>query len=167
MGLSRSLTLKEELTSIILLQKYETCLDIYEPQVAWLSGPHRPATSDITIFRGGEPKEAVEDRDQSALYFQLEQDEMCVADSGYAGEPSKCVITKDEQSDELKQFLARAKNRQETFHTRLKSFNILGHRFRHGVNTEERMRLHKMAVWAVSGIIQFDYENGHPPFDVC
>lgn len=29
------------------------------------------------------------------------------------------------------------------------------------------MKLHKMAVEAVVVMIQYDYENGHPPFDVC
>lgn len=47
-----------------------------------------------------------------------------------------------------------------------RSFNILGQRFHHGKSTSQRMRLHKMAVEAVAGIIQFDYENGHPPFDI-
>jgi len=77
------------------------------------------------------------------------------------------VVAKDGHSSELKEFIARAKNRQETFHWRLKAFNILGGRFRHGVNTNHRMCLHKMAVEAVAGIIQYDYENGHPPFDIC
>jgi len=75
-------------------------------------------------------------------------------------------MTKDEHSSEHKEYLARAKNRKETFHWRLKSFNILGHRFRHGTSTEERMELHKMVVELVSGIVQYDYENGHPPFNV-
>lgn len=119
------------------------------------------------MFRGGEKDQKVEDWDQNALYFQLGEGEKCVGDSGYAGEPGKVVVTKDEQSSELKEFLARAKNREETFHTRLKSFNVLGLRFRHGTTTKERMRLHKMAVEAISGIIQYDYENGHPPFDIC
>ena len=66
-----------------------------------------------------------------------------------------------------REFLARAKNRQETFHWRRKAFNILGHRFRHGKSTNHRMKLHKMAVEAVVVMIQYDYENGHPPFDVC
>ena len=77
------------------------------------------------------------------------------------------MVAKDEHSLELKEFIARAKNRQETFHWRLKAFNILGGRFRHGVNTNDRMCLHKMAVEAVAGIIQYDYENGYPPFDIC
>jgi hypothetical protein len=90
-----------------------------------------------------------------------------VGDSGYSGEPSKIVTTKDEHSSDFKEFLARAKNRQETFHWRLKAFNILGHRFRHGKSTNHRMKLHKMAVEAVVVMIQYDYKNGHPPFDVC
>ena len=92
---------------------------------------------------------------------------MCAGDSGYIGEPSKVVLSKDEHTPEFKEFLERVKNRQETFHWRLKAFNIIGGRFRHGKDTEHRMRLHKMAVEAVAGIIQYDYENGHPPFDVC
>ena len=77
------------------------------------------------------------------------------------------VLTKEESSSELKKFGARAKNRHETFHWRLKSFNILRHRFRHGKTTKERIELHKMVVDLVAGVIQYDYENGHPPFDIC
>lgn len=139
---------------------------MYEPRICWVNGPKEPSIHDITVFRGGDADQKEEDRDQSALYFQLEDGEKCIGDSGYNGEPEKVVVTKDEHSDEFKEFLARAKNRQETFHWRLKAFNILGHRFRHGKSPEERMRLHKMAVEAVAGIIQYDYENGHPPFDI-
>ena len=131
-----------------------------------MSGAHEPSKHDITVFRGGDAEVKIEDRDQNALYFQLQEGEKLVADSGYNGEPSKIVVTKNEQSDELKQLLARAKNRQETFHWRLKAFNILGHRFRHGVSPRKRMRLHTMAVEAVTGIVQYDYDNGHPPFEV-
>ena len=149
-----------------LLQKYEFCLSIHEPNVVWINGPFPPSVSDITVFRGGDANEDEKERDQSALYFQLEEGDKAVADSGYAGEPRKIVMTKDEHSCEFKEFLARAKNRQETFHWRLKAFNILGQRFRHGKNTEHKMSLHKMAVEAVAVIVQYDYENGHPPFDV-
>ena len=40
-------------------------------------------------------------------------------------------------------------------------------RFRHGTSVEHRMELHRMAVDAIVGVIQYDNENGHPPFDVC
>ncbi|KAL7529872.1 hypothetical protein ACHAXR_003199 [Thalassiosira sp. AJA248-18] len=148
--------------------KYEFCLATREPRITtWISGPHKPSKHDITVFRGGDVDEDKEDWDQDALYFQLEEGEKCIGDSGYISEPSKVVLAKVEHSSNFKKFLDRAKNRQETFHWRLKAFNILGGRFRHGVNTEERMCLHKMAVEAVAGIIQYDYENGHPPFDIC
>jgi len=29
------------------------------------------------------------------------------------------------------------------------------------------MELRRMADDAIVGVIQYDYENGHPPFDVC
>ena len=147
--------------------KYEFCLATREPKICHISGPHVPSKHDITVFRGGDADEKEEDRDQSALYFKVEDDERLIGDAGYSGEPTKVVVTRDEQSSDFKEFLARAKNRQETFHWRLKSFNILGHRFRHGVNTKERMRMHRMAVELVAGIVQYDYENGHPPFDIC
>ncbi len=147
--------------------KYEFCLATREPRVCWISRPREPSIHDITVFCGGKAGKDKEDWDPNALYFQLEEDESLIGDSGYVGEPDKVVITKDEHSSEFKEFLARAKNRQETFHWRLKSFNILGHRFRHGKSTQSRMDLHKMAVELVAGIVQYDYENGHPPFDVC
>ena len=146
--------------------KYETCLAIYEPRICSSRGPIVPATRDITVFRGGTADQKIEDRDQDATYFKLQNGQKCIGNSGYAGEPSKVVLAKDEHSSEFKEFIARAKNRHETFHTRLKSFNILGHRFRTGKNTQNKLDLHKMAFELVSGIIQYDYENGHPPFDV-
>ena len=145
--------------------KYETCLAIHKPQVCSIRGPVIPSEHDITVFRGGD----TEDRttwDRSALYFQVREGEKFVGDSGYSGEPAKVIVAKEEHSSEFKEFLARVKNRHETFHARLKSFNILGHCFRHGVGTDDRMRLHKIAMNAVAGIVAYDYENGHPPFSV-
>lgn len=131
-----------------------------------MSGPHEPSRHDITVFRGGDTGKSKEDWDQKSLYFRLGNKDKAIGDSGYAGEPTKVVVSKDEHSSEFKEFMARVKNRQETFHWRLKAFNILGHRFRHGKSTKHRKELHKMSVEAVAVIIQYDYENGHPPFDI-
>ena len=128
--------------------------------------PHAPSINAITVFSVEDPDKEGK-WDQNALYFQLEDDKKSIGDSGYAREPSKVVVTKDKHSSEFKEFLARTKNHQETFDWRLKSINILGHRFRHGVNTQKRMELHKMVVDLVAGIVQYDYENCHPPFDIC
>ena len=121
---------------------------------------------DITKFRGGELDQDKGDWNQDALYFQIDEDEKFVGDSGYNGKPSKVVVTKDEHSSEFKEFLARSKNRHETFHWRLKSWYILGNCFRHGVSTEDRMRCHAIVANTIAGIVQYDYENGHPPFTV-
>ena len=96
----------------------------------------------------------------------LEKNEKCIADSGYNGQPDKCVVVNDGHSSEFKEFAARAKNRQETVNWCLKRFSILRQRFRHGVGTQDRMRLHKMVVEATAGIVQYDFKHGHPPFEV-
>ena len=149
----------------LISQKYEFCLAIHEPLICSINGPHKPSKADISIFRGGEADQDKETWDRNSLYFKLGEGKKCVADSGYSGEPSKIVLVKGEHSKDFREFLSRVKNSHETFHTRLKSFNILGSCFRHGINTEHRLKLHQMAVYGVALIIQFDYLNGHPPFD--
>ena len=64
------------------------------------------------------------------------------------------MVTKDENSSDLKGFLGWAINHQETF----QRFNILGHCLRHRVNTKDRMCLHKMAVEGVASIVQYEYK---------
>ena len=89
-----------------------------------------------------------------------------IADGGLAGEATKITIATKSQPKELKDYIKLAKARQETLHTGFKSYNILSHRFRHGKNTKEKLKLHEMAVEAISTITQYDFENGHPPFDM-
>ena len=132
-----------------------------------MNEPIPPSKHDLTVFRGENADEPKENWDKSALYFQIEEGRKFIGDSGYAGEPSKVVVSKNEHSPEFREFQAQAKNCQETLHWRIESFNILGQRFRHGNNTAHRMHLHKMAVELVAGIVQYDYETVHPHFDIC
>ena len=88
----------------------------------------------------------------------------------FKGEPAKILMVTDEMSKEMKDYIGRAKarHRQETFHGRLKgtfNINILGHhRFRHNQKTAEKtMALHQKVVHTCVVLIQYDYENGHPP----
>ena len=74
---------------------------------------------------------------------------------------------RDEHSKEFKKILARVSSRQETFFKGLKYRKILREHFAYGSTTQERMKLHKMAVKAIAVIPQYDYEHGHPPFEVC
>ena len=148
------------------VQKYEHGLSLTKPKQVWLRGPKPAATDDITFFRGGKKDQNKEDWDKSALYAQIPDNKRAIADNGYKGEPDKILITKDEHSSSMKKFIGRVKARQETLHTRLKSFQILQLRFRHGNTTKRRLELHRMAVESVCIIIQYDWENGCPPMDV-
>jgi hypothetical protein len=74
---------------------------------------------------------------------------------------------RDEHTKEFKIFLARIKSHQETFFKGLKDWKIFRDRFAYGNTTQERMKLHKVAVKAIAVIHQYDYKNGHPPFEAC
>ena len=66
-----------------------------------------------------------------------------------------------------KELFARFKSRQETYNTRLKFFGLLDWTFRHGKNgLTEKMKLHKTCFDAVSVLVAYDMENGHPLFEV-
>ena len=118
------------------------------------------------MFRGGKVEDGRENWDREALYFQIPEGKRVIADDGLAGEPDKITIASPALAPRVKTYISDAKSRQETMHTRLKSFNILRHRFRHGRGTEEKMALHKAVVEALCVVVQYDYENGHPPFDM-
>jgi hypothetical protein len=77
------------------------------------------------------------------------------------------MVMRDKHSKEFKKFFARVASYQEIFFKGLKDWKILKDHFAYGNNTKERMKLHKMAVEAIAVIRQYDYENGHPPFEVC
>jgi hypothetical protein len=60
---------------------------------------------------------------------------------------------RDEHSKEFKIFLARVSSRHETFFKGLKDWKILiREHFAYGSTTQERMKLHKMAVEAIAVI---------------
>ena len=120
----------------------------------------------MTVFRGGTVEEGKEKWDREAIYWQIPDGSLIITDSGYKGETTKIMMVTDEMSKEMKDYMGRAKARQESFNGRLKgTFNILGHRFRHNQRTAEKtMELHQTVVHACAVLIQYDYENGHPPF---
>ena len=136
------------------LKAYEFALDLQCPAVVWANGGFPSSTHDITVFRGGKNKEKHK-WDKKDLYFQVPKIKIGVGDSGYAGEPSNITITRPEHSKSFKKFLARDKSQQETFHTRLKGFNIPKHRFRHGTcGVHAKIDLHGMVVEAICVIFK-------------
>ncbi len=99
-------------------------------------------------------------------YFKSPIEKKAIGDSAYVGLPEKVTVKRPGHSQDVFRFLDRAQNRQETYHARLENYNILYHRFHHGKNTEEKMKLHKMVVGAVAVIVEYDMKY-HPLFRVC
>ena len=111
-------------------------------------------------------KDPPETWDRDALLFQIPNGKKAIGDSAYEGLPEKVTVKWPGHSQDVFRFLDRAQNRQEAYHARLENYNILYHRFCHGKNTEDKMKLHKMVVGAVAVIVEYDMKY-HPLFRVC
>ena len=139
---------------------YEVALAIRSSTVASIRGPFPASAHDLTIFRGGKKDE---EKNPDALIFKIPPGKKAIADSAYEGEAGadgKISISRAGDSDEVKQYKARAKARQETFNSRLKSFQVLDLRFRHGY------KRHKAAFEAVATLVIYDMENGRELFEI-
>jgi hypothetical protein len=77
-----------------------------------------------------------------------------IADEGYRGE-SDIISTRNELDPrDIAEFKERVMSRHETFNQRLKNFDCLSTKFRHGVDK------HKVAFEAVCAIVMYEIENG-------
>jgi len=126
---------------------YEIALAIHHNQVVLTNGPHPAAAHDMTMFNSAEgagPK--------------LPAGKMAVTDRLYNG--PQTARRNEFDTAEVKAFKKRARARQETFNGRIKVFNVLDTRFRHGI------RKHKAVFEAICVIVQFDMETGRPLFYV-
>ncbi|KAL9183000.1 hypothetical protein ACHAXT_004787 [Thalassiosira profunda] len=134
---------------------YEVVVDICESWVLWTAGPKPASTHDVTFFRGGKEESSKKKKkneaswDKNALYFQIPKGKKLIGDSGYEGEPDKVSTSIAEHDGEVKEFFARAKSRQETVNTRLKFFEVIGGRFRHGKGAKDKLKLHQMCFDAI------------------
>ena len=111
-------------------------------------------------------KDPPETWERDALLFQIPDGKKAIGDSAYEGLPENVTVKRPGHSQDVFRFLDRAQNRQEAYHARLENYNILYHCFRHGKNTEEKMKLHKMIVGAVAVVVEYDMKY-HPLFLVC
>lgn len=85
-----------------------------------------------------------------SLKAKIPEGKLGIADGGLKGEPDKLAISRNDHSAEVKKFFGRVKARQETFNGRIKSFNILENRFRHGFTQ------HKQCFESVCILVQYD-----------
>mmetsp|Transcript_12008 Transcript_12008/g.19841 ORF Transcript_12008/g.19841 Transcript_12008/m.19841 type:complete len:438 (-) Transcript_12008:41-1354(-) len=147
--------------------KYEVALSIHTNEIMWIRGPLEASIHDISMFRGYTTKDKKKNKvDKDAFINYVPAGKKGVGDSGYSGEPNKIVTTRKGQSVEMKRWLGRVKSRQETFFSRMKSFNIMKNRFRHGKRgTKDKMIRHKNCFESVVVLLAYDIEH-NPLFEV-
>ena len=121
---------------------YEIGLKINAPKLVWVYGPTPPGLHpDISVFR-------------QRLKTKLPVGKKVIGDEGYRGEPD-FISTKNEfDPREIAEFKERVLAHHETFNQRLKNFNCLTTKFRHGIEN------HKSAFEAVCAIVMYEIESG-------
>jgi hypothetical protein len=148
--------------------KYEFAISLRRDHCVSINGPH-PAGKyhDKALVCGAESMDYSKDQwDRSALYFRVPDGKKAIVDSAYEGIPEKVTVKRQGHPIHVFEFLYRAQNRQETYHSRLESYNILTHRFRHGKSSDDKKDLHRMCVEAIAVIVEYDMKY-HPLFEVC
>lgn len=121
--------------------RYEVATSL-EGNIVWCSGPY-PAgrKNDLQIYR-------------DALRQYLGPRELIIGDSAYL-DPT-CIY-----DDGVEEGLAQSiRNRQETVFSRMKTFNVLGYRFRHNVSK------HSHCFYAVANLIEISIQNGSSLFSI-
>jgi len=147
--------------------KYEFAISLRRNHCVSINGPY-PAGKyhDKTLFCGAESMDDPKDQwNRNALYFRIPDGKKAVGDSAYEGIPEKVTVKRQGHPKDIVEFLNRAQNRQETYHSRLENYTILIHRFRLGKSSDDKMDLHRMAVEAVAVIVEYDMKY-HPLFEV-
>jgi hypothetical protein len=139
--------------------RYEVALAIWKNQIIHVRGPFKAGKwNDGKIF--SEDGVDYNGTFTHCLKSIVPDGNKGVADGGYTGHGEQLTTPNRYDPEPLRKFKRRAKARQETLNSRLKSFRILDSRFRHG------LKWHKVAFEAVCVVVQYEMENGHPLFDV-
>lgn len=126
---------------------YEIACNLHEDEIVWSNGPFPAGTSDETIFKM-----------EGGLEEQIPDGKLGIADHGYR-RCKKTSCSRSLDSEEVQEFKARAKARQESLHIRLKRYDILKQVFRHSIEK------HEIAFGACLVLVQYQLENGSPLFD--
>lgn len=127
---------------------YEIALHLWENRVVWVNGPFPPndgGDRDIFVTHG--------------LSNHIPAGKFTIADKIYKG-CDRIALHNSLDTDEVREFKGRARARQESINSRLKSFGCMKQRFRHGIAKHENF----FSAVMVLCIIQM--ENGSPLFNV-
>jgi hypothetical protein len=133
--------------------KYEIALSLHRAKCVHVAGPFKGGTHGMEVFRGG------------GLMEKIQEGKLMLADRGYHSkflhESVKSSLPNSYGSKELENFKSPGRLRHETFSGRLKFFNCLREKFRHGGMDE-----HKHVFEAVVVIVQYQMDNGSPIFTI-
>ena len=119
--------------------------------LVWMKGPFRAGMSNLKIFVEEGLKEKLKSVKMKAI-----------ADGGYFAQEHKNYLSTPNGHDDrsVKKFKSRALKRHEKFNGRIKVFESLSGRFRHGKKT------FASCVEAICVICQYDLEQGNPLYDI-
>jgi DDE superfamily endonuclease len=125
---------------------YEIGLSIKSSKLLWVNGPTAPGEhNDLTVFRNG-------------LLGNIPQGKRAIGDKGYSGEDDYVSTFNYLDPPEVAAFKARVCARHETFNKRVKIYECLKKRFRHGVDN------HKVAFEAICVLTVLEFQHS-PLFD--
>ena len=138
---------------------YEVGVHLFESRCIWLRGPFKAGKwNDAKIFR------------EKGLMRKLQRSgKKAIGDEGYRGFPDEMSTANSLDSDDVKQFKARARQRHEVYNSKLKQFGILSERFRCKNNPNDNFSVDEklqMSFEAVNVVVQYKMEKGEPLFDI-
>jgi hypothetical protein len=129
---------------------YEFAVALATSDLVWMNGPFEAGTyNDAAIFK----KKGLKDK-------LISTGKKAIADGGYRGYPKIVSTPNSYDSDEVKLFKSRARQRNEKFNGTMKTFECLSSRFRH---SKERLQC---CVEAVAVVVQCMMELGEPLYDI-
>ena len=128
---------------------YQLALSLFTSDLVYLKGPDPAGQSDMQEY-------------QAELKDLMPDGKKIVVDGGYNDKADKKLSRSNANDDrQLRKFKARAKARQESFHSRVKRFeSVATTPFRHGMDR------HKTCFEAICVICQYEMELVSPLFDI-
>lgn len=138
---------------------YEVGVDLFTSRCIWLRGP----------FKAGEYNDAKMFREGGLMAKLKKLGKKAIADEGYKGFPDQISTANSLDSQEVKEFKARARQRHEVYNGKLKAFSILSDRFRCKNNPNDEFSVEsklQMSLEAVAVLVQYKMECGEQLYDV-
>jgi hypothetical protein len=137
---------------------YEVGVHLFESKCIWLSGPHKAGVyNDAKIFR------------ECGLMHRLRRKgKKAIADSGYRGFSNEISMHNSLDTEEVREFKTRARQRHEIYNGMLKQFGVLSDRFRCKNNKNERFTSAEKLQFcfeAVNVLVQYKMQT-EPLFDI-